>query len=56
MILTEPTIDVMIVELQRAGWKRASWKRLRLSVWESPDGQYWRGPYGAWKVMKGRRW
>lgn len=38
-------------ELTEAGWKP---HRTGLTVWESPEGALYRGPYGAWKEMKRR--
>lgn len=29
----------------------AGWIEVRLTVWKSPDGALWRGPYGAWVEM-----
>ena len=37
-------------ELEAAGWKR--WRN-RLTVWQSPNGYFYRGPFGAWRVMRG---
>lgn len=48
MIDTEPTIEVKIIELERAGWKRR-----RIGQWEDPKGNLFIGPNGAWKYMKG---
>jgi hypothetical protein len=45
-----PTLWVMIEELEAAGWKRKT-----ATIWIAPDGGYHLGPYGAWKVMVGRR-
>jgi hypothetical protein len=48
MLSEEPTIEVQIAELERAGWKaqKPKW------IWKSPGGKLFLGPHGAWKVMK----
>ena len=47
--MSEPTIEEMIQELKAAGWKQ---HRATMTVWISPKGFWFRGPYGAWKSMK----
>jgi hypothetical protein len=44
-----PTIDMQVIELERAGWKR--W-RGRPDIWVAPWKALYLGPHGAWKVMK----
>ena len=44
----EPDTEEMKRELKAAGWNQ-----FRMTMWRSPGGQYYRGPYGAWKHMKG---
>ncbi len=39
------TIEEMITELEAAGWTKHS-----ATVWLSPRGGYYRGPFGAWKA------
>lgn len=46
---TQPTIEVQIVELERAGWKR--WHG-RPDMWQAPNGAIFLGPHGAWRAMK----
>ena len=38
--------ETWISELLAAGWKKIS-----TTVWESPSGHFFRGPYGAWDNM-----
>ncbi len=40
-------IDAMVTDLIAAGWVEE-----RLHMWRDPRGPLWRGPAGAWKVMK----
>jgi hypothetical protein len=40
------TIEEMISELDRAGWRK-----VMAAVWISPNGNLFRGPFGAWKAM-----
>lgn len=47
--MSEPTIEQMIEELKTAGWKQ---HRATMTIWISPKGFWFRGPYGAWKSMK----
>lgn len=42
------TPEEQIAQLVKAGWKQ-----VRSTVFKSPSGQYYRGPYGAWCHMKG---
>lgn len=42
------TPEEWIAQLLKAGWKQ-----VRSTVFKSPSGQYYRGPYGAWCHMKG---
>lgn len=44
-----PTIQEMIAELEAAGWRM--WKRHH-TIWQSPWGALFRGPYKAWTIMK----
>lgn len=43
----EPTIDEMIRDLERLGWKR--WRN-NPNIWEAPWGDLYRGPYRAWTI------
>lgn len=45
-----PPVEQMIRDLEDAGWK--PWKPHARSIWESPNGKFYFGPYAAWKVMK----
>jgi hypothetical protein len=49
MIPDEDNPHVWIKELQEAGWVK-----LKHTVWQSPEGGYYRGPYEAWRIMKNR--
>ncbi len=40
------TIEEMVADLEAAGWKRVRTG----TVWESPRGGFYRGPFGAWKA------
>lgn len=42
-----PTIEEMKVELIEAGWKEK-----RHTVWQSPWCAHYRGPAGAYRIMK----
>lgn len=42
-------IQKWVSELEAAGWKK--W-RGNGTVWESPWGTLYRGPFRAWEVMK----
>ena len=44
-----PTIEEMKAELLRAGWKL--WRK-NLTIWVAPWGAIYRGPAGAFRVMK----
>jgi len=46
-VLDSTTTEQMKEDLISAGWK----KKLP-TVWSSPTGKLFLGPYGAWKVMK----
>jgi hypothetical protein len=46
-----PTPEEMVGQLLAAGWKR--WRRMP-TVWQAPWGALFRGPYQAWRIMKGR--
>lgn len=39
-------------------WKRdliaAGWTEERHTVWKDPEGNLWRGPYGAWRELNQR--
>lgn len=37
-------------DLAAAGWKK---HRTQSTIWISPSGASYRGPYGAWCIMKG---
>ena len=39
-------VDLWIRELKAAGWKQ-----IQMTVWESPSGYLFRGPYKAWELM-----
>lgn len=41
------SIEQMKQELADAGWRK-----LTAVIWQSPDGGFFRGPFGAWKCMK----
>jgi hypothetical protein len=41
------TIEDMVRDLLAAGWKR-----IRPTLWKSPDRGYFLGPVGAWKAMQ----
>jgi hypothetical protein len=45
-----PTVEQMNQELVRLGWKR--WKG-HATIWQSPRGEFFRGPYLAWCVATG---
>lgn len=40
------------VEMWRRELTEAGWTRLRSTLWRSPSGELFLGPYGAWTVMK----
>ena len=42
-----PSPEEMIADLAAAGWER-----VKTTIWRSPAGSLFRGPYGAWKVMR----
>lgn len=46
-------------QLRAAGWLpwsvRKNKESLGSSIWKSPSGLFYRGPYGAYKVMKEMR-
>lgn len=42
--------EQMVCELHKLGWRE--WKRHR-TIWRSPDGRLFRGPYLAWCVATG---
>lgn len=44
-----PSIDEMLADLKRLGWK--PWRKNR-TMWQSPFGSLFRGPYRAWTVAK----
>jgi hypothetical protein len=39
-------VELWIRELEAAGWRK-----VMSSVWKSPSGHLFRGPYGAWCQM-----
>lgn len=41
-----PEVELMIVQLAEAGWVR-----VHSTIWRSPSGEFFRGPFGAWKAM-----
>ena len=43
----EQDVDLWERELREAGWTRRF-----PTVWQSPGGSFYRGPFGAWKAMK----
>jgi hypothetical protein len=42
-----PGIEQMVKELREAGWLPVV-----RTVWQSPDGGFYLGPFGAWREMK----
>ena len=46
----EQDIALWISQLIDAGWRQ-----IRLNIWQSPSGEWYRGPYGAWQEMLRRR-
>lgn len=49
-MIKTPTIPEMIAELRAAGWSEYS---KNWNAWQAPNSTaIYRGPYGAWKVMK----
>ncbi len=42
----EQDIDLWIRELKEAGWEQ-----VQMTVWKSPSGYLFRGPYKAWELM-----
>lgn len=38
------------IELQEAGWEQ-----VHTGIWQSPTGEKFRGPYGAWCAMQGQK-
>ena len=50
----ESDIQMWERELREAGWR--PWRHPRghenNTIWVSPRGQMYRGPYGAWRVMQ----
>ena len=40
------------VEMWEEQLRAAGWKRYRMSIWQAPNGAYFRGPYAAWRMMK----
>lgn len=49
---TYQNVELWVRELHEAGWKE--WRR-RSTIWLSPDGDLFLGPYGAWKKMREQR-
>jgi hypothetical protein len=45
----EQDIDRWIRELLAAGWTQYEGHR---TIWKSPGGDLYRGPYQAWQIMK----
>jgi hypothetical protein len=45
----QPTIQEMISALEAAGWHK--WKG-HATIWVSPWGALFRGPFKAWTIMK----
>lgn len=45
-------MDRFTPEQQIADLAAAGWERMSLTVWRSPSGALFRGPYGAWLVMR----
>lgn len=39
-------VELWIAELEAAGWRK-----ILSTVWKSPSGHLFRGPYGAWCEM-----
>jgi len=46
-----PTIDQMVEELHRLGWRRS---KNNATTWIAPWGALFRGPYLAWCVATGK--
>lgn len=44
-------VELWECELAEAGWKP---HRKSVTIWESPEGTFYLGPYGAWKEMRRR--
>ncbi len=44
---TYQNLELWLRELKEAGWQR-----VKLTVFMSPDGTLYRGPFGAWKAMR----
>lgn len=42
-----PTIERQIEELEAAGWKAKT-----ATIWRDPRGTLFRGPHGAWEIMR----
>ena len=45
-----PSTEEQVKQLMETGWTRESANR-----WKSPKGEYFRGPYGAWRKLAERR-
>lgn len=45
--MTEPSIEEQIADLVKNGWKPKT-----PTIWKSPRGNLYLGPYGAWKIMR----
>jgi hypothetical protein len=43
-------VDKWIADLKAAGWARHA---THSTIWVSPWGAWYRGPYKAWCIMKG---
>lgn len=45
-------------ELREAGWRPHTFRgHERKSMWVTPNGEMFRGPYGAWRMMQSlRQW
>lgn len=44
---TSNDVDLWLKELKEAGWRP-----MTSTIWRSPTGKLFLGPYGAWKWMK----
>lgn len=45
----DQNVELWRRELHAAGWHEY---RGHHTMWVSPSGKLWRGPFGAWKAMK----
>lgn len=52
-------VECWVRELHAAGWTAVGFRRGGIvpikgagTTWQSPDGQIYRGPFMAWKIMR----